>query len=312
MDIEHLREFIVLVETKNYWEASSRLFIGQSTLSKHIKQMEQELGVPLFNRTSRKVELTRYGKLLIPYAEKITSAHLACREALRDAKEAEQGLLVLGALPAMAQYSITDLLLEYRLRYPGKIVKVLEDDTAPLKEALRRRRCELALVRESVTAPTDDADLVKIPYVRDHLVALLPPGHPLSGESTIQLAQLETEDFITLKSQTALYDITLAACQHAGFAPHIVFSCHNRDAILDLVTQGLGVSILTNRHVQRPKHGKFPLQTKFTAIPLSPSIETQIFLCYKKDVELSAGAQGFLDCMQEYLQKHEPSPEKAL
>lgn len=310
MDIQLLREFIVLVETKNYWEASSRLFIGQSTLSKHIKQMEQELGVPLFNRTSRKVELTRYGKLLIPYAEQITSTQMACMEALRDAREAEQGLLVLGALPAIAQYAVTDLLLEYRARYPGKTVKVLEEDTAPLKEALRARRCELALVRESVAAPTDDADLVKVPYLRDHLVALLPPGHPLGECASVTLRQLEQEDFITLKSNTALYDIMMAACKQAGIVPHVVFSCHNRDAILDLVTQGLGVAILSDRHVQRPRFGKYPNHTEFSIVPIEPRVETQIFLCYRKNAQLSAGARGFLDCMQDFLDRQNADVKK--
>lgn len=305
MDIQVLREFLVLVDTQNYWEASSRLFIGQSTLSKHIKQLEQELGVSLFSRTSRKVELTRYGRLLIPYAEQITTAHMACREALQDAREAEQGLLVLGALPAMAQYSVTDLLLEYRARHPGRTVKVLEEDTAPLKEALRTRRCELALVRESVAAPTNDPDLVKIPYLRDRLVALVPPDHPLGESPSVTLPQLETEDFITLKSSTALYEILMAACRQAGVVPHVVFSCHNRDAILDLVTQGLGVGILADRHVQRPKYGDFLRQASFHIVPIEPRVETQIFLCYRKNAELSAGARGFLDCVREALNRRE-------
>lgn len=301
MDIQLLREFIVLVETKNYWEASARLFIGQSTLSKHIKQLEQELGVPLFNRTSRKVELTRYGKLLIPYAEQITTAQMACVEALRDAREAEQGLLVLGALPAIAQYGVTDLLLEYRTRYPGKTVKVLEEDTAPLKEALRTRRCELALVRESAAAPTDDADLVKIPYLRDRLVALLPPGHPLGDRPSLTLRQLEQEDFITLKSSTALYEIMMAACKQAGIVPHVVFACHNRDAILDLVAQGLGVAVLADRHVQQTRFGQEPRHTEYRIVPIEPAVETQIFLCYRKNAELSVSARGFLDCVREFL-----------
>ena len=68
MDINYFREFVILAETKNYWAASERLFIGQSSLSKHIKTLEKSLGAALFDRTSRKVELTEFGKRMLPYA----------------------------------------------------------------------------------------------------------------------------------------------------------------------------------------------------------------------------------------------------
>ena len=71
MDISYWKEFSVLAETKNYWAAAEKLFVGQSSLSKHIKTMETQLGGELFMRTSRKVELTELGKLMLPYARQI-------------------------------------------------------------------------------------------------------------------------------------------------------------------------------------------------------------------------------------------------
>ena len=72
MNTEYLKEFVVLAETKNFWEASDRLYMNQSTLSKHIKSLENELGVDLFLRTTRRVELTNYGQTFLPYAKSIT------------------------------------------------------------------------------------------------------------------------------------------------------------------------------------------------------------------------------------------------
>ena len=71
MNTEFLKEFVVLAETKNFWEASERLYMNQSTLSKHIKSLENELGVELFTRTTRRVELTSYGQTFLPYARTI-------------------------------------------------------------------------------------------------------------------------------------------------------------------------------------------------------------------------------------------------
>ena len=72
MNTENLKEFIVLAETKNFWEASERLYMNQSTLSKHIKSLENDLGVALFTRTTRRVELTNYGEIFLPYAKSVT------------------------------------------------------------------------------------------------------------------------------------------------------------------------------------------------------------------------------------------------
>lgn len=85
MDSQYYQEFLTLVETKNFWEASERLFIGESSLSKHISRMEMELGVKLFDRSSRRVELTKYGKLFIPFAEQIVRAQASYKEAIINA-----------------------------------------------------------------------------------------------------------------------------------------------------------------------------------------------------------------------------------
>ena len=72
MEISYFKDFVILAETKNFWAASERLYIGQSSLSKHIKTLERELGAPLFTRTSRKVELTEFGELMLPYAQSLS------------------------------------------------------------------------------------------------------------------------------------------------------------------------------------------------------------------------------------------------
>ena len=76
MNTENLKEFIVLAETKNFWEASERLYMNQSTLSKHIKSLENDLGVALFTRTTRRVELTNYGEIFLPYAKSVTRSEV--------------------------------------------------------------------------------------------------------------------------------------------------------------------------------------------------------------------------------------------
>ncbi|MCD8231072.1 MAG: LysR family transcriptional regulator [Clostridiales bacterium] len=106
MNIDYFREFIVLADCGSYIEASERLFIGQSSLSKHIMSMEKELGVPLFERTSRKVILTRFGELMIPYANRIVQAQFDYRHALQTEQESTRGRITIGTISIVLQQHI--------------------------------------------------------------------------------------------------------------------------------------------------------------------------------------------------------------
>ena len=312
MELRILREFLVLVETKNYWAASERLFMGQSTLSKHIQQLEKELGAPLFDRTSRKVELTAYGKLLIPYAKTITETGDACAERFALAREAENGKLLLGVIPSMVQYGITDLVMGFDTQARANLIRVVEEDSANLKELLRQGLCEMAFVRESKNWPVDDSDLIKLPYLEDRLVAVLPPTHPLAGQKSIPLAALKDETFILLRQQTIVYRICIEACSRAWFKPNVAFDCHRLDSILDLVTQGMGIALLMDRHVQRPAYGNPPARPAFVAVPVLPETGSSLCLCYRKKAILSKTARQFIRYFEKVQQTTSPTlPEAA-
>jgi len=302
MEIDYFREFLVLVDTKNYWKASERLFIGQSTLSKHIKLMEQELGVPLFTRTSRKVELTSYGNLLIPHAQSITSSKFAYQEQLSIEKDSQNGKFILGTIPSIAQYMITDILANFNKKYPASLIRVIEDDSFNLKELLRQHKCELAFIREIQDAPEEE-DLIRHHYIDDKMVAVLPVYHPLAGETVIHLEQLKYEKFILLNQQTQLYKLCIDTCERVGFKPQVTFDCHRLDTILDLVTQGMGVSLLMDRHVRLPRHTGFPNNPAFRVVEVNPTFYTSISLFHCKNSSLSTSAKKFIQYFED--QKNE-------
>ena len=111
MEIEYICEFVVLAETCNYMEAADRLFVSQSALSRHIKALEEELHVQLFDRSTRKVSLSPFGSLFLPYARQIASTRYAYEAAISGALKAEHGNIRIGSIPVMSQYRITDLIM---------------------------------------------------------------------------------------------------------------------------------------------------------------------------------------------------------
>lgn len=298
MNTSYFREFTVLAEMKNYWEAAERLFMNQSTLSKHIKAMEAELGVQLFNRSTRRVELTKYGKALLPFAQSIIRQEAEFSSLFMQMQNQEEGLLVIGSIPVMAQYGITSLLSVFQKGNPQNNVKIIEEDPQNLVGLLRNKKCELIFLRESKLDFEknfmEDHELVRIPFVRDHLVALLPREHPLAGKKQLTLRDLKDESFCMIKEGTLMYNLCIDACHASGFIPKITFTSHRIESILDMVASGDRIGLLMNCHVNLPEnvanYGK-----NWVSVDITPPLYSQISLCYLADAHLSETAEKFVD-----------------
>lgn len=314
MDTAYYKEFAVLAETNNFWEASERLYINQSTLSKHIKAMEKELGAPLFHRTTRHVSLTKYGEALLPYAQSITRMEFEYSTLFMQLKDAEKGVTTLGSIPVMAQYHIIGLLNAFQSHYPESTVKVIEEDANRLSSMLLTQRCELIFTREPKLSAEknspDDSPFVRIPYLTDHMVALLPAGHPLASRHEISLRELKDERFCFIKESSLMYELCTNACQAANFIPEIAFTSHRLESIFDMVSYGNHVALLMNQHTTPVKNAMLPPESAWSTVDIAPRICSQISLCYLNNRKLSKTARNFVDfCVQE--QSH-PIPSHRL
>jgi DNA-binding transcriptional LysR family regulator len=285
MEINYIKEFVVLAETCNFLEAAERLFISQSSLSKHIKTIESELGVLLFNRTSRKVELSEFGKLFLPYAKKIVHIQNEYTAAFLSRLENISKTINIGCIPSMAPYNITDVFANFEKSYPELTINVIQAGDE-LEDILRNNKCELAFIRQVIDI---NGEFVKIPYATDTLAAVFPISHPLAKYEKVSLKQLKDEKFLLLPKNTRPYNLCKIACEENGFEPNVVFTDHKIENIIDLVGKEMGVSLLMKR-----------LATYFSSpnisiVDITPSISTEISLCYKKDAEISSGAKIFID-----------------
>ena len=310
MNTSFYREFSVLAEEKNYMEAAERLYMNQSTLSKHIKAMETELGVPLFDRSTRRVELTEYGKTLLPHARSIIRSEFEYSSLLMQIQNREKGIMTLGTIPPMAQYGIIGLLAAFQNEYPDSHVTILEEDSQNLLPLLWEKKCELIFLRESKLDFEknflEDHEIVRIPYVQDRLTAVLPSGHPLAGKKQVTLRELKNENFCLIKEGTLLYEISVNACQASGFIPNITFTSHRIDGILDMVSTGNHIALLTNLHATPPKFAPADEERPWVPVDLTPNINSQISLCYLANGHLSTSAQNFVNfCQHRCIEKED-------
>lgn len=299
MEISYFKEFVVLAETKNFWAASERLYISQSSLSKHIKTLEKELGAPLFERTSRRVDLSDFGKIMLPFAQSIAKKQYEYESAAFHFLHGNSEKLSIATIPVIAHYNITDMLIKFQSAYPGIPVTIQEADTIIIREWLFDHKCDLIIYRDSTAYLEHDPDkefqIAKVPLCEDPLVVVMNPDHPLAGEKQVELPLLAGENFALIHESSMPYTLCMRACRDAGFVPHVLFTSHNLEAILDMVRKGNCVALLFANHVKFPRNNGPESGLPFKVLPVTPEVKTTVCLGYLKNEPLSPAAAHFLN-----------------
>lgn len=289
MEISYLREFCVLAETGSFLDAAERLFISQSTLSRHLKSLEEELGIQLFDRTTRKVEINEYGRLLLPHARTIVESQQAFADELAGRLTGVGRSLSIAAIPVMAHYGIVEHLVAFKKLNPGIALKLIEHDTCSLFDTVKEKRCDFAFVR--LTEAAEDI-FESIPVATDTLAAVLPPTHPLASRESLSLKELKNDTFILLPEDTGMYVLCCRACREEGFEPNIGLTGYRAENILNWVANGLGVSLLMKKPILQMAGPSVSI------VDVKPTIGSQVALIYLKKGSRSPEANRFLKHMQ--------------
>jgi len=291
MEIDYVREFIVLAETGSFSEAAEKLFISQSSLTRHIKSLEESLGTAVFDRSTRKVSLNHFGHLFLHYAKEIDRIHYEYTTAFYNELQGVHGYVRVGSIPIMIPYRITDVLARFQRENSAFSLEVIEADSNQLVKMLRSGQCDFAFIRES-----DDSDneFNKLPYASDTLVALMPEHHYLADSASIRLSQLSHESLLLLAKDTFMYSLCLSECRKAGFEPRVAFTGHRAENILDLVSKGLGVALLMQKSSQSL------MIPGVVTVKIEPDIRSNINLAYSKITTMSAAANHFFNLVKTF------------
>jgi DNA-binding transcriptional LysR family regulator len=250
MELRHLRYFVAVAEELNFTRAAERLAISQPPLSSQIRQLEEELGTPLFHRRARSVELTDAGKLFLEEARVILRQIETAQAGVRRRARGETGRIVVGSAGATYFHPLIPAIIrEYGKSYPDIILAPQASNTALLVARLRAGQCDIAFIRP----PFDDASgLVIDPLVDEDSVIVLPNGHGLSHLASVPLAALAEEMFVLYPRalNPGNYDAVIDACRHAGFNPILGQEAPQIVAVAPLVAAGLGVSVVPRSTVR--------------------------------------------------------------
>ncbi|MDR2751394.1 MAG: LysR family transcriptional regulator [Clostridiales bacterium] len=286
MEIEFIKEFVMLAETGNFVETAEKLFLTQSSLTRHIKSLEDSLGVKVFDRTTRKVSLNRFGRIFLQYAKEINRIQLEYTTAFYNELQGVHGVVKVGTITIMIPYHITDIISQFQHENSAFTLDVEEADSLELIRMLRERKCDFAFIRES-----DDSvnEFNKITVATDLLVALVPPSHFLANQDPIVLGQLAHEPLLLLAKDTFMYSLCVEKCKEAGFFPRIVFTGHRAENLIDLASKGMGIALLMK------KASASLVKPKIAVVTIEPVIRSTISLAYCKNINMSKASVHFLN-----------------
>lgn len=251
MDLRTLRSFVTLARTRHFTRAAAALHVTQPALSKHIRALEEELGMLLFDRTRRVVRLSRAGQQLLEPAGRVLAAADEVRDIARQLKEGLRGEVRIGVTPTAPASLLADVMASFRRQHPTLQCRVAQASSEDLLDAIDRGTLDVALVRVEVAEGR--AGVRCEPVFRERMVVAVPKRHRLARRRAVSWRMLAGEPLLLVRREAApvVHDAIVSTCRAAGFVPRIAQELHDVHAVLAIVGAGLGVAVVP-ASTQRP------------------------------------------------------------
>ena len=244
MELRHIRYFLAVAAERNFSRAAARVGIGQPPLSQQIKDLETEIGAPLFHRVAHGAELTAAGRAFLETVRDMPAAAERAAQAARRAARGETGSLRLGfSTSASFNEVVASTIRAFRGAYPEVALTLVEDYSARLVAGLGEGALDAAFIRPDAAA----AHAFKLkPLPDEPLVVALPARHRAAGRKAIDLALLKDDPFLLFPREMGpgLYDIMVGICRAAGFEPKIGQMAPQLASAIMLVAGGMGVLLV--------------------------------------------------------------------
>lgn len=286
MEIQQLYYYMELCKQKNFTEAGYACNMTQGALSKQIRKLENELGITLIRRNTRKFELSKEGEIFLSYAKKMTGTY---EEMLKNVQKNQE--IKIGCMPVLAPYHFARLVADFRKEYPD--IKLVIDERIASDIQENSDRYDFLILRENMME--DQKKFRFSQLYDDKLCAVLYEKHPLYGRDRLQLKELKDDVFIFPERGSGSYEVFYKSCKKAGFEPKIAFEFPQANTIMSFVSEGVGVTITFSTVYREAKCAGVKM------IPLEDELHSVISLFYRKNKPLDYAKKQFLNYVREHL-----------
>lgn len=239
-----LQYFLAIQTSLSFSKASEELYVSQSSLSKNIRALEDELGAVLFERTTRNVKLTSAGNELIPYAKKITETYTDMDNVLKKYRKNYSNGIRIVTFPVMHLYGLSGSLAEYRAQHPTVALQISETDMNLTMKKLLLNDFDIALVREVCLMDISNYHIHHM--YEDEITLICHKNHPYANRKSVSLSELTKEPLVCLNTGISEYQKALAPFGYDTlFSENISATVTSSLALQQLVSQQFGISLIS-------------------------------------------------------------------
>lgn len=298
MDIHQMQYVLAVAEYRNFTLAAESCYISQSSLSQQISNLEKELGIRLFNRTTRAIQITEAGEAFVRMASDILRDIDLLGQTMSTYSGCLRGTINIGAITALERINFSDLIADFYSRYPNLTLNIYQGKSISLLESLEKRAIDVAFVAlpSSREYPHIKFELMGT----DEYALLVSENHPLASRETVDLAELKDDRFIMHHPDQTISSLCLQACSEAGFTPHVTCRIGASTIALSLIRAGLGVGFLPSeeleyyhlRGIRRLNLSK-SYEKKIVMATLAKGTPSQLVSLFIQFVESRLRSQGF-------------------
>ncbi|MDF2928088.1 MAG: cynR 5 [Anaerospora sp.] len=288
MELRHLKYFQVVSQLNSLTKAAEVLHLTQPSLTVAMQKLEEELKVPLFDRSQRSLSLTLEGNLFLQHVNDILRRVNDSVSEMQDYRTMQTGSIKVGIPPMIGVFLFPHIFSKFRSLYPNFELTIVEQGTLSILRLLEQGKLDIGF---GVLFDNQLAAMETLPVVQRQIVVCLPHEHRLNALPQIPIAALQDEPFILLQEDTYNRQIIMEECKKHLFAPKVIFSTRQVQTIINLVEQGIGLSFLLDVVAQK--------QTNISSRPLEHPLNIQTGLVWRKDKYLSNALKAFIDFIKD-------------
>lgn len=279
----HIHYFLAVAEHHGFTRAAAALHVSQPALSQQVKQLEETLGVQLFDRSGRNTRLTDAGEVYLRYARNALRALEEGKRAIHDVEDLSRGSLRVAVTPTFTAYFIGPLMAAFYTRYPNVTLQLQEMPQDKIEELLVNDALDVGVVFDEVHSPDIDAK----PLLTENLALVVANAHPLAQQTSVGLSVLNDEKLILLSAEFATREQIDRYCRQSGLRPQVLMEANSISAVLELVRRTKLSTLLPA-----------PIAAQYDdlrAISLSPQLlERTAVLMQRKGAWRTAAANAFV------------------
>ncbi|WP_455218260.1 selenium metabolism-associated LysR family transcriptional regulator [Kaarinaea lacus] len=294
-----LQVFQTVARLLSFTKAAEELHMTQPAVTFQVRQLEEQFNTRLFDRTHNRISLTEAGQRVYECAEKIFELYAQMDNSVRELTGDISGVLIIGASTTIAEYMLPALLGDFKQKYPDIVVRLKVANSDGIVTMVENNTIDLGVVE----SPVNNKNLVVEECRTDHLVLIVPPGHPLANEEVVPVERIAEYPFICREEGSGTREVMIESLHSAGVSTsdlHIAMELGSLEAIKGAVEAGMGVSVLSHATIQK----ELKLGT-LKAIQLNPPIDRPFSFVHQKQKFRVRAMDELLNFARAYCKTHQ-------